>query len=180
MIVLLDIDGVVGDFGKRSKELFNLDIEARKLLPQNSGMIQKLKTDDALCKEFVLGIPLYWYVSDLLKVLNKNFEKILICSKPLTPAYEEARFEWVRINLGERYSKNFIPNVKQKEIFAYSSSFLIDDMKANCRQFIHNCGYALHWHEENFERMCSSIFNIRNNMSKNFMKKEITNLENIK
>jgi len=178
MICFLDIDGVIGDFAERSKRIFGVEIEARKLLPTNSPVIQTLKTNSAVCREFVLGIPLYWYAPDLLKVLNENFEKILICSKPLTPAYEEARFEWVRDNLGEKYSKNFIHGVKQKEIFACSSSFLIDDIKDNCMRFIHNGGYALHWHEECFERMIRHLVKLRNTMAKTLY--EILELENIK
>jgi len=119
MICLLDIDGVAGNFAKRALELFGVKIEARKLLPQNSGLIETLKTDSKICRDFVLGIETYWYVPDLLQVLNRNFEKILICSKPLSPAYEAARFEWVKHNLGEKYARNFIFNVKQKELFAW-------------------------------------------------------------
>jgi hypothetical protein len=180
MICLLDIDGVVGNFAKRALELFGVKVEARKLLPQNSGLIQTLKTNSKICKDFVLGIEFYWYVPDLLEVLNRNFEKVLICSKSLTPAYEVARFAWVKHNLGEKYAKNFIFGVKQKEVFACSSSFLIDDMKANCRQFKRSSSYALHWHEEDFEGMINQIYVIKNKMSNNFMKKELVKLENIK
>ena len=180
MICLLDIDGVVGNFAKRALELFGVKVESRKLLPQNSGLIQTLKTDSAICRDFVLGIEFYWYVSDLLEVLHRNFEKVLICSKFLTPAYEAARFEWVKNKLGEKYARNFIFSVKQKELFACSSSFLIDDMKANCRQFKHSGGYSLHWHEENFEGMINQIYEIRNEMSNNCMKKELVRLGNIK
>jgi hypothetical protein len=180
MICLLDIDGVVGNFAERTKIQEGIDIEPRKLLPQDTGFIRTLKDNPEYCKHFVLGMNLYWYVPDLLQVLNRNFEKILICSKPLSPAYEAARFEWVKNKLGEKYARNFIFSVKQKELFACSSSFLIDDMKANCRQFKHSGGYSLHWHEEDFEEMINQIYEIRNEMSNNFMKKELVKLENIK
>jgi len=52
-------------------------------------------------------------------------------------------------------------------------------MKANCRNFIRSSGYALHWHEENFEEMANRIYEIRNEMSKNFMKKELAKLGNM-
>jgi hypothetical protein len=180
MICFLDIDGVVGNFAEYCKEFFGVEIEARKLMSPNSHVIQTLKTNSAICRKFILGIKPYWYVPELLQVLNKNFEKIMICSKPLTLTYEEARFEWVKNYLGEKYSRNFIFNVERKELFAGSSCFLIDDIKSNCQKFIHGGGYALHWHEEDFEAMVAEILKIRNKMSMDFMKNEIVRLENIK
>ena len=144
--IYLDMDGVIADFAKRYKELYNME-------PREA---EKHKQFDKLFTEFIATgqfatLDLMPGAMDGLIFLRKH---LTIPTQILSSTANEARYDaiskqkmiWLQTH-GITFTPNFVPGKRHKYKFATPDSIIIDDTESVIDDWRKAGGIAI-WHKD--------------------------------
>ena len=149
--ILVDIDGVCGNFNKSSCKICDIDIEddeVRKHL-KGGGRIDKFISDEEMWdkineagEDFWADMELLPWARDLYNTLEKKGDLLAFLTSPSdNPICAAGKIKWIKKHFD---TKNFIITPR-KHFCATPNSILVDDTQKKVDQFIKYGGNAFLW-----------------------------------
>jgi hypothetical protein len=139
--IYLDMDGVIADFVKRYKELYNME-------PKEAEANKKFNHffDDFIQHNHFATLDIMPGAYDLIAFLRTLSLPTEILSSTASekrdPLIRPQKLQWLESHaIG--FKANLVPGAKNKAKFATPDSILIDDMERNCEDFRKAGGYAI-------------------------------------
>lgn len=158
--IYLDLDGVVADFSKRYKELYNME-------PREA---EKHKKFDGFFSEFIINnqFATLDLMPDAIELIN--FLKTLpIPTEILSSTGRQESYDSISIQKkiwldthGITFKQNFVPGKRFKYEFATPSSIIIDDTFSVIEDWRKAGGIAL-WHQSVPETLSNLIYLTKGN-----------------
>lgn len=164
-LLFFDMDGVVADFAKRYKEVFN-----RNVYSDDSFTIQQMVIS---YPNFFRSLPVMEKGRELFDLLKDNYD-IIFLTTPMegVPSCRREKIEWIDEHFGD-YNVIFADNKQQ--FVTDEKSILIDDMERNLKPWADAGGTAINIRDRN-DAIIDKIKDIFSDKSKE-IEKEIISLD---
>jgi beta-phosphoglucomutase-like phosphatase (HAD superfamily) len=139
--IWLDMDGVIADFEKRYKELYNM-------LPKESEKQKRFEHffDDFIAHNNFATLDIMPGAYDLIAFLKSLTIPTEILSSTSSekrdPQIRPQKLQWLESH-GIHFPAILVPGAKNKAKYATPDSILIDDMEKNCDDFRAAGGFAI-------------------------------------
>ena len=153
-IVLLDVDGVIGNFTKAVCDTLNFtEAHYNHLISRWTPGVNEISEQIGINQNFMWraidnnpsfweDIELYDYSLELVDYLQSKYE-VHICTSPSSnPNCAAGKITWLKKHF--KFKRNFVIT-PQKHLLACPNKILIDDTDRHCNKFMEYGGHSYLW-----------------------------------